>query len=52
LKVTGFLLLYDALGKKKKFQDDLSGNTITDLIEALHREYGRSEKEENIYPKV
>ena len=52
LKVTGFPFLYDALGKKKKVQVDLSGNTVTDLVEALYREYGRSEKEEKIYPKV
>jgi hypothetical protein len=52
LKVTGFPFLYDALGKKKKVQVDLSGNTVNDLIETLYREYGRSEKEEKIYPKV
>jgi hypothetical protein len=52
LKVTGFPFLFEALGKKKKARVDLSGNTVTDLIEVLYREYGRSEKEEKIYPKV
>jgi len=52
LKVIGFPLLYDTLGKKKEVQVDLPGNTVTDLIEALNRRYGRSEKEEKMYPKV
>jgi hypothetical protein len=44
LKVAGFPLLYDALGKKKDVQLDLSGNTVIDLIETLTRRYGRSIK--------
>ena len=52
LKVIGFPFLYDALGKKMEAQVDLSGNTVTDLIEALNRRYERSEKEEKMYPKV
>lgn len=44
LKVAGFPLLYDAPGKKKDVQLDLSGNTVIDLIETLTRRYGRSIK--------
>ena len=42
LRVIGFPLLYDALGKKKEVKIDLSGNTVAVLVEALTRRCGRS----------